>query len=435
MKLGLDELARKFESLLGAGAVTTDATALDAFLVDGQRPALLCAPATAEQVGAVLRVCGEADAAATPWGGGTAVRIGNRPRRLDVVIALAAMNRLVEHDDANLTATAEAGMPLARMQEIVSERNQFLPFDAALPARASIGGVIAASVNGPRRTCYGSVRDLVIGIKAVLATGEQIKAGGKVVKNVAGYDLCKLFVGSLGTLGIITEATLRVAPLPERAATLVGSGTSAQVFELAAEIARSPLLPATLVILNPRASGAAAAGRRNFQLAMSAEGFEQTVARHLQDGRSMAERIGLSCALLEGEDHVRFWEGVRDFPLGTSLWVTRVTVPPASVSTLISAIQDWEAADPASAMISDALAGVIWISGAIEHGAAEQFAQIGALARAQGGHAIMLAATPEIKNRVDVWGAAPPAVSLMREIKRRFDPQHLLNPGRFVGGI
>jgi glycolate oxidase FAD binding subunit len=110
-------------------------------------------------------------------------------------------------------------------------------------------------------------------------------------------------------------------------------------------------------------------------------------------------------------------------------------VPRAIVSTLVSTIQDWEAAESAPAIISDALAGVIWIRAAAQQGAAEQFARIGALARAQGGHAIMLGAPPEIKNSVDVWGAAPPAVSLMREIKRRFDPHHLLNPGRFVGGI
>ena len=126
--------------------------------------------------------------------------IGNPPRQIDVVVGLERLNQLVEHDQANLTATIQSGHRLASLQEILKRQNQFLPFDPPAPARATVGGVVATNLNGPRRGYYGSVRDLVIGMKVVLASGEEIKAGGKVVKNVAGYDMCKLFVGSLGTL-------------------------------------------------------------------------------------------------------------------------------------------------------------------------------------------------------------------------------------------
>jgi glycolate oxidase FAD binding subunit len=435
MKLRLDELARKIELLLGRQAVTIEPAALGSFSIDGQRPALLCFPSTAVELSAVLRVCAEVDAAITPWGGGTAMHVGNVPRRVEVAISSSRLDRLVEHDDANLTATVQAGMSLARVQEMVAPRKQFLPVDVPFPERASLGGMIAANVNGPRRSCYGSIRDLVIGIRAVLATGEQIKAGGKVVKNVAGYDLSKLFVGSLGTIGIITEATLRMAPLPQAAGTLISSGTLAQVFELADQVARSPLLPAAVVVLNSRASRGGETGRQTFQLALWAEGFEQAVARHLREARTMAERIGLESESLEHPAHLRFWDEVRDFPLATNRCVMRVTVTRGSLPAAVKRIDGWKAADFEPAMVADPLSGVVWIAAAAEGEPAEQFARLGALAREHRGHAIMLGAPPEVKQNLDIWGAVPPGFPLMREIKRQFDPHDLLNPGRFVGGI
>src|SRR4029077_13407450 len=215
----VDGLAQRLEAELGVDVVNREPSLLALHQVDGQAATILCSPATPEQVAAILRICSEANAAVVPWGGGTAIRIGNLPRHIDVVVRLDRLNRLVEHDHANLTATVQSGMMLPALRDLFAPQNQFLPFDPPGYASATVGGVVASNLNGPRRSYYGSVRDLVIGMKVVLASGEQIKAGGKVVKNVAGYDMCKLFVGSLGTLGIIIEVTLRVAPIPETAAT------------------------------------------------------------------------------------------------------------------------------------------------------------------------------------------------------------------------
>jgi glycolate oxidase FAD binding subunit len=279
------------------------------------------------------------------------------------------------------------------------------------------------------------VRDLVIGIKAVLATGEQIKAGGKVVKNVAGYDLGKLFVGSLGTLGFITEATLRMAPLPQLAGTVISTGTLAQAFELTDQIARSPLLPAAVVVLNPSANPDGHGRRRKFQVALWAEGFEQAVARHLRDARNIAERIGLDCESLDPPAHHRFWGDVRNFSLATDRCVIRLTVPRGSLPAAVNEIDGWKTAEFEPAVIADAMSGTVWMAVAAEGAPAEQFARMADFAGEHGGHATMLAAPPEVKKNLDVWGAPPPAFGLMREIKRQFDPQGLLNPGRFIGGI
>ena len=434
MQLSSDRLAQSLEGELGADAVTRELSLLAAYNVDGGEPALLCFPVSPEQVAAALRLCSEANATMTPWGGGTAMAIGNPTRQVDIVIGLERLNLLVEHDQANLTATVQSGHRLAALQEVLARHNQFLPFDPPAPARATVGGVVATNLNGPRRSCYGSVRDLVIGMKIVLASGEQIKAGGKVVKNVAGYDMCKLLVGSLGTLGIITEVTLRMTPIPETAATLIASGTLPKVQQFANELSRSKLLPSAVLLLNAQASKATALAQSDWQVAVWCEGFEETVARHLRDAPALAQRIGLATAILHENDHRRFWDKMRDFPLQAGL-VYRVTVPRASMAEVIQTVHNWSTADFRPEIVSDTAMGIVWISLEVNDLAAQWFAKLIAEARAHRGHAIMLAAPTHLKRGIDVWGPAPPTLSLMREIKRQFDPKGLLNPGRFVGSI
>ena len=276
MKSTVDQLAQRLGAELGAAAVVTEQSALASHIVDGMQPALVCFPSTAEQIAAALRVSVEAEAAVIPWGGGTAMSIGNRPRALDVVMATSRFNGVIEHDHANLTATVQSGTTLTALQEILARQRQFLPFDPPHPARATVGGIVAANLNGPRRSCYGSVRDLVIGMKVALASGEMIKAGGKVVKNVAGYDMCKLFVGSLGTLGILTEVTLRMAPIPETSATVIAAGALPKVLQFVDELSRSPLLPAAVALMN---SGALGAGQNDWRAAIRCEGFAETATR------------------------------------------------------------------------------------------------------------------------------------------------------------
>jgi len=460
MKVSHDQLALQLESALGAGAVTNEPSLLASHSVDERPPALVCAPETAEQIAAALRICSEVEAAVTTWGGGAAMRIGNLPRKLDVVLGLNLLNRVIEHDAANLTLTVQAGISLTDLRESAADQKQFLPFDAPHPSRATVGGTIAANLNGPRRSSYSAVRDLVIGMKVALASGEQIKAGGKVVKNVAGYDMCKLFVGSLGTLGIITEATLRMSPVPQTAATLVATGTPLSVTDLANELARSQLTPTAVFISNSQANESETLARfgrtcpepveggkgegilkeidranDNWQLAVWSEGFEENVHRHLRDVQATAERIGLKLDWLRDESHQQYWNEIRDFPLRSERLIYRVTVPRAAVTEVMKAIADWKTADFDPAIVSDAAVGTIWIAAAANRASVEQFPKLITLARERDGHAVTFAGPPSCKQGVDVWGSLPPGFSLMREIKRQFDPKGILNPGRFLGGI
>ncbi|HEX5605461.1 MAG TPA: FAD-binding oxidoreductase, partial [Candidatus Binatia bacterium] len=280
-----DQLAQRFAAELGDDCVTVDPAQLVSRKIEGQVPALLCMPANEEQLSTALSLCAEYEAAVIPWGGGTAMAIGNAPRHMDLVISTERLARIVDHDHANLTVSAESGVVLARLQTQLASQQQFAPLEPPFPDCATIGGIIAGNLNGPRRSYYGSVRDLVIGIKVVLIGGEKIKAGGKVVKNVAGYDMCKLFVGSLGTLGVISAATLRLAPLPETSETVVVTGTFADVQQFANEVGRSRLLPSALIL---RFEGS------HCQVAVHSEGFAETVARSQRDLSDIADRLALA---------------------------------------------------------------------------------------------------------------------------------------------
>jgi glycolate oxidase FAD binding subunit len=428
MNTTAEPLARQLEAELGAAALSVDPSTLAAHPVDGKTPALICTPATPDQTALAIRICRAAHAAVIPWGGGTAMAIGNPPRRADVILKTHRLDRVVDRDHANLTVTVQSGITLNVVQATIAPQRQCVPFDAPFPGQSTIGGIIAANLNGPRRSSFGSVRDLVIGMKVILGTGEQIKAGGKVVKNVAGYDMCKLFTGSLGTLGIITEVTVRVAPLPQSRATIVVNGTLQQAIELADALADSKLLPSAVFLFND-------ARGQDWQLTVCFEGFEQCVARQLRDLENLSKAIDMRAESLNADNQLRVWREIQDLPLTPGRLVYRVTVPRRAVAELLIAVQSWRAAAEMPTITADLTMGTVWIVCAANKIATSYFPKLTSLAQRARGHAVMFAAPAELKSGIEVWGPAAPTLALMGEIKRRFDPAAILNPGRFVGGL
>jgi len=419
----------------GVGLIEGNGTDLSHYTVDGKVPTIRCVPESPEQIGVLLSTCAEAGAGVVPWGGGTAMSLGNIPDRVDVVVDLARFDNLIEHDAANLTATIQAGMPLAALQEALGRERQCVPVDPPHPNRATLGGLVAANSNGPRRMAYGGIRDLVIGMKMVLATGEQIKAGGKVVKNVAGYDMCKLFVGSLGTLGIITEVTMKMAPLPERAATIFASGPLSKTVELVDAVFQTPLVPVGIALMSAEVPQDAGVRAQTSGVAVWAEGFDEAVNRHLREVDALAKRIGLSAEVLPTTAHARLWEQIRDFGAGDARVVVRVTVPLGAVATVVSAVDRWRTASMPVHYVAHAGTGTVWVSYDPSPASATWFAELGRLAAEHKGHAVMTSAPVTVKHGVDVWGPPPPSLALMQAIKLQFDPQRVLNPGRFVAGL
>ena len=435
MKLSSEALSATLENELGAEAVETKPHSLASHAVDGKVPTLLCLPATPEQVGSVLRLCAEAHASVIPWGGGTSMSIGNIPRQADVVVGLERLDKLIEHDDANLTATAQAGMRVASFQQILGQRRQFLAVDAPHPSQATLGGMVAANVNGPRRLLYGGLRDLVIGMKMALASGEGIKAGGKVVKNVAGYDMCKLFVGSLGTLGIITEVTFKVGPVPQGAASFIASGPSDQCARFADQLLCSPLLPAAVAILSADAVRVSGSDSRTPVIVIWVEGFEEAIARQLRDLGELAQQVGLASELLRDEPHGELWEEIENFGANGDGVLYRITVPVGSVAEVLAQVDRWSRSEKSARYVAHAGTGTLWLLLDSDSSSVRWFPRIAALAQSRRGHAVIAAAPAGLKEGLDVWGTAPPSLAIMREIKRQFDPQGILNPGRFLAGV
>ena len=418
-----DRLMQTLHAALGPDAATSDPARLESHQIDGVTPGLLVTPVSAEQIGAAMRLCSEAKATMIPWGGGTAMALGNPPRRADVVIKLDKLDRMIEHDPANLTVSAESGITWSALQSTLRSQKQFVPIDAPFQGRATLGGTLSANINGPRRSYYGSVRDLVIGMKVVLATGERIKAGGKVVKNVAGYDLCKLFVGSLGTLGIITEVTVRLAPAAERAATVMSRGTLAQARRFTEELSRSALLPAAVFLVSETE-------HKIWRVAVWCEGFVEAVERHLGELAILATRAGMSAEVVTAPVHDEFWKKVIDMPLEPDRLIYRATVPREAIFDFIERLHHSRAET-----VSDAVSGTVWLNFPVDKASILRFSEIESIARQRRGHAVLFAAPAPLKAAINVWGPSPTTLSLMREIKRQFDANELLNPGRFIGDL
>ena len=427
MKMSTERLAERLSIALGADSIATEAAQRGDHRIDGVEPALICIPATAEQLVAAVRICGELSAATAPYGGGTATSIGNPPRAYDIAIKTTRLNRVIEHDHANLTATVQSGITLNALQSALLPQKQFIPLDPPLPERTSLGGIVAANLNGPRRGRYGSVRDLVIGMKVVLASGETIKAGGKVVKNVAGYDMCKLFTGSLGTLGIITEITSRVAPVPAHSSTIIATGTLAKAFECARTLVRTKLLPTAIYLLNDDASA-------SWRLTVSFDGFAESVARQTNELIEMAQQHGLSHEVIGGEKQRHYWQIIADLPVNPERLVYRVTVPRGALLQTISMFIDRTKSSPTPAICVDVMMGTLWLVVPANQDSVCLFPHLITWAQQQRGHAVMFAAPAALKT-ADVWGPTTPAHFLMRKIKQEFDPMGLFNPGRYVGGL
>ena len=229
--------------------------------VFGQAPARVARPLSTDEARDVVRE--SSGLGIVPWGGGTRQELGYAPERYDLALSTESLDRITDYQPADLTVTAQAGVTISHLQETLAEHGQFLALDAARPDRQTVGGIIAARANSLRRLAYGSVRDSLLGVSVVNGRGELVKGGGKVVKNVAGYDLPKLYCGSLGTLGLIVEATFKVAPLPQMTAT-VGLPLDAghNVEDVLDRLLASDLAPAFLFLLNPQAARASRAGCR-----------------------------------------------------------------------------------------------------------------------------------------------------------------------------
>jgi glycolate oxidase FAD binding subunit len=430
-----------------AGEVTVDDTARHG--IDGLMARAVAHPVSLRELSLVMSAANRLGWAVAPWGGGTRTSLGNTLERLDVVVDLSRLNRVVEHNPADLTTTVQAGITLARLQEVLGVHGQFLALDPPLPDRATVGGTLAVGASGPLKWQYGSPRDVVIGMKMVQADGVVTKSGGRVVKNVSGYDMARLHIGALGTLGIIAEASFKLTPLPVGEATVVAAYKStSNCIGAALGIFHSDVMPLALTALD----GAAGARLRamgltgNGLLAVRLGGRPLTLERQVRECRSIcAEHGAMEVEALQGESATGLWRGLADYGWDegtTPLIGARVSVQPSAVVDIVESVERLESQDGIHAeVVSQPAHGTVLISWYASGNsvsadvALNALGEVRNLAHREGGRMIIERCPPDVKSRVDVWDDVGGPVTVMRRLKELYDPKRVLNPGRYVGGI
>jgi glycolate oxidase FAD binding subunit len=410
----------------------------DGYGIDGVEARFLARPRSVEEAGQVLAAAAADGLAVSFVGGGGKLGLGNPPERLDLVVETTALDQVLEHAAGDLVVRAQAGVRLADLQATLAPAGQQLALDPPEP-RATLGGVVAANASGPRRLRYGTVRDLLIGITVVLADGTVARAGGKVVKNVAGYDLGKLFCGSLGTLGMVAEVIFRLHPVPAAASvvTLAVDGP-AQAGEAVGRLQETALEPSAVELTVDEFGWP---GR----LTTVFEGIQPGVEAQAAAAAELLGRVGEAAVAGPGGVEAALSQlGAR--PFEKAEYALKATFPPAELAGVLGDLAGTERRWSGGSLSAHAATGVLWLASAAREGdlPADSPAVPRAVAAlreqrerlaARGGSLVLVKGPPELKRAVDVWGPPGDAVGLMRRVKERFDPDRRLGPGRFVGGI
>jgi glycolate oxidase FAD binding subunit len=435
-------LLEKLRGIVGAPHVLTGID-LSPYVVEGRTPEAAVFPGTVEEVRAVVTLAAEAEVPVIAWGGGTAAAAGMPAPRPGLVLGLRRLDRVVEHEPGDLTVTVEAGRTVAALQATLRERGQWLSLDPPDAARATIGGVLATSASGPRRHLYGTMRDLVIGLTVVTADGSVVRGGGKVVKNVAGYDLPKLFVGSCGTLGVIVELTAKLRPLPDDEClvavpfeSLKDAGAAVRV------VMASDLVPNAVDVLDGEALRALGLAGAPAALLIGFDGVAEQVTWQVEElGRLAPAGGGREPRVLTADLWPRLSTAATDAFAGSAA-VMRLCVLPTQVTDVM---EQGSALARARGLASawSAHGGVGVVTGALGLAAerpdtsavADALREWRGIARACAGYAVLDAAPLAVKEAVGVWDDAGAAGRIMRRIKEELDPKNVLNPGRFVGNI
>jgi glycolate oxidase FAD binding subunit len=415
-------LRYKFIALVGNEYVRA-ANAAD--VVAGVQPKLVIEPGTESELAEALRLANEEGLAVIPRGGGTKTGWGNPPARADLILSTARLTEIIEHAWADLTVSVEAGCTIQRLQEALAQHGQRLALDPLWPEKSTVGGVLSTNDSGALRLRFGALRDLIIGVTMALPDGTLASSGGKVVKNVAGYDLPKLVTGALGTLGVITRAVFRLHPLPR----------STRSFSISTANAEE----AQRIVLGIQDSRLAHTSLQS-QFSDGASPMSDILFEGTEAGLTAQEaQLRKLCATARvSEAAVATWtarETLWAFAQPASTAMAKISILPAALARTIQAVEHiasekqlrWKALVYATGLGWLRLEGKAdSVRGALQTLRVEW--------QGQGGSLVALH-RPEKMAEFDAWGDAGDALPLMKAVKERLDPKNTLNPGRFVGGI
>ncbi len=454
-------LAGRLESILGAHRVVADEAELLEYAIDGVAPAAIVHPNSPQEVAEVVRFAITEKLAIIPTGSRSKLDLGMPPTRYDIALDMTGLHEIAHYDAGDLTLSVDVGMPLRQLTKALAEKGQFLPLSVPCYETTTVGGTLASGIDSVLRNQYGTTRDFLIGAEFVDGKGALCKSGGRVVKNVTGYDLHKLLVGSLGTLAVITRLNFRTFTLPHEYGghlAFFSSLEGASAYRLAVEHSGLPL--ANLETLSPEMLTLAAAVLRethpefsipldpaNWCVYVSCEGNEAVVHRIAADLQKFStEAAAISTQPLDAPSDVHLrgilreaFDWLRWTSPATALF--RIVLPQNKPSDLASLLRVAHDSSLRSALLIRA-AGITYLAlladnedesalGSLETAATRVFS----LAAAANGYATLLHAPLKLKSRLNVWGPKPPDFAMMQRIKDSFDPLHIFAPGRFVGGI
>jgi len=438
VRLSTRSIGGALAGIVGRDGAIDDPTRLAADAVDGVVPRWLIRASAVEQVAAVVALASEEGLAVVPRGSGSALDLGSPPARVDIVLDVRPMDRIVEDNPDDLTVSIEAGLTAGRLASRLAARRQLLPVDPPGVGSRTLGGLVATAASGPLRARYGTLRDLLLGIRFVQADGVVTWGGARVVKSVTGYDVPKLMVGSLGTLGVICELTLRLHPRPETEATRLAIFDSVEAAAtFVARLLDSSLEPNRIEFLN----GAALArlgGEGRAACAVSIGSVEAAVREEMATLDVFAGEAGGT----SGPAAADFWAtyGSMMLDAGRALML-HVASPPSRLAATVRVVERGLAAlaPGESAVVAGCAAlgtlevmlpaATAPIAPRLIDGLRESLATLD-------GHAIVRRAPVEVRRRVDPWGPVEPGVmALMKGLRDEFDPRRVLNPGRFVDGL
>ncbi|NMG09513.1 FAD-binding oxidoreductase [Brasilonema sp. UFV-L1] len=390
-------------------------------------PACIVYPHTTEEQAQVITQAHRNKWRVLPCGSGSKLNWGGLVKDVDVVVSTERLNQLIEHAVGDLTVTVEAGMKFSRLQEMLANSRQFLALDPITQDTATIGGIVATNDTGSLRQRYGSVRDQLLGITFVRADGQIAKAGGRVVKNVAGYDLMKVFTGSYGTFGVISQVTFRVYPMQEISGTVVLTGEAKSVSQAANVLRGSALTPTQADLLSTQLVSGLELGQ-GLGLIARFQSIAESVKEQSNRLLEVGEQFGLKGTIFSGADEADLWRILREQMhscLSESVISCKMGVLPTSAVEVLTQV------DMGWIHIASGL-GMLRFEG---DNKIDQVLGIRNLCQINGGFLTILSAPVKVKQQLDVWGYTGNAVQLMRLIKRQFDKECILSPGRFVGGI
>jgi len=443
-------LTDEFKRIVGVENLLLNKDELSYYTVDGICPEVVVFPSEESQVKRILESAYRHDATVIPRGHGSKMGLGGIPTRTDVILSLERLNSVIELLPDDLTVTVQAGITLSELQRRLLPKNLTLPIDPPggrkiSPVLATLGGIVATNSNGPGRLKYNSLRDLIIGIKVILADGTVIKAGGKTVKNVSGYDMKKLFIGSLGTLGVIIEITARLAPLSEAGQTILASFAELpQATKVVANILKSELLPTSIELFSPVGADLLGMPSEHFLLVIDIEDVKESVSRQSGQIKQICENEKSSNVnAIQGQERDALLGRIQDWPMidaeSDTQVCCKISVPIGRVAEAFQAIENTaEQGKLDTTIMSYAGSGIIYVILTPQTDQAQfevTIENLALMAQQFGGISIVEHASAEIKRNIDVWGANRSDIDLMRQIKKQLDTKNLLNPGRFVGGI